>query len=140
MTLLGLDIGDKWIGLAILRSGTVPVPFGTIKRGKGKAEEEIGALIRSERVEKVIIGLPLDEKGGETLQSKKIQSFCRRLQRRIDNVSFIFIDEYGSSDEAKKRLGKVKSTEAQKKQRGIEDSVSASIILEWYLNVNSGSE
>jgi putative holliday junction resolvase len=128
--LLALDVGDSRVGLAFSdESRTIATPHGVLARGK--AEEEILKLVEKEGLKEIVVGLPLSETGGETDQSAKIRSFCRRLERRC-KIEIIFVDEYLSTVEAWAEISR-KGKRNSKKQAKI-DAVSAALILQTYLD------
>ncbi len=63
--LLGIDPGQKTIGLALSDVGlSIATPYGTLKRGKLKANAvEIAAIARKEGAGALIVGLPLSMDG-----------------------------------------------------------------------------
>lgn len=134
--ILGLDIGDKYIGVALADSeGRLPHPIGAFKRAQGVAEKDILKLIKIHKIGVIVVGLPLGENNEPTEQSEKIINFCKRLQKRVSKeVSLTFVDEYGSSKESEEFLGAGEKSRQRLKKKGIIDAKSASIILERYLN------
>lgn len=125
------------VGVAIVRTGSrTPLPLHSLERKSGKAEKEILALLEKERPEVVIAGLPLDEEGAETSECAAIRAFCRRIERRA-GINIQFVDEYGSTFEARQKLGHLKAGKA--KGKGALDAVSASIILQRYLDEQARS-
>ena len=137
LTLLGLDVGDKRVGVAICRAGVV-TPIGAFNRAKGQAETQILKMIKEHGVETLVVGLPLDESGQETQQSEKIRGFCRRIEKRSE-ASIHYIDEYGSSAEAKQRLAEGGRKQQLARRSGMIDAVSASIILQSFLDTRFSS-
>jgi len=131
MTLiLGLDVGDKRVGIAIGESESkLATPYGAVDRAKGKAEIEILALCKERNISKIVAGLPLDYEGRLTEQALKIQSFCRRLSRRAP-LEIVFVDETLTTESAKQRLEMSVKKTRELRQKGVLDAVSASIILE----------
>lgn len=126
--LLALDVGDKRVGSA-LSQGFQGNPHLTWQRGGGEAEREIGKLVKQHSIQRIIVGLPLNEEGALTAQCKKIFSFCRRLKRRV-GIPIEFVDEYLSSKEAEEAIF---GPGFRKKKKGMTDSASAAIILNAYL-------
>src|ERR1700744_1194500 len=73
--LLGLDLGEKTIGLALSdRLLTVATPFDTLKRGKfGADAAQLDIIISAQGVGGLVVGLPLnmDGTGGPRAQSPR---------------------------------------------------------------------
>ncbi|MEE9249435.1 MAG: Holliday junction resolvase RuvX, partial [Dehalococcoidia bacterium] len=61
LRVLGLDVGDVRTGVALSDpTGSIAAPLKTIRaRGRDRAIEEIAALVEENRVERVVVGLPV---------------------------------------------------------------------------------
>ena len=134
ISLLGLDIGDSRVGVALYDpSEAGPKPFATFDRAKGSAEKKILELVESRSITTVVAGLPLSGSGERTLQCESVERFCTRLQKRA-SITIHYIDEHLSTEEAKERLGAYGQKEREAKRSGALDAMSASLILEYYLS------
>ena len=132
--LLALDVGDKRVGLAMAAEGSfVASPYLTIPRAGGRAEREIVALISQHKIEQLIVGLPLGEGGEKNEQCLKVESFCRRIQKRVQ-IEIQFVDEYVSSYEAEEKLRLAGTSGKHLKRDGLLDAASAAIILQSYID------
>jgi putative Holliday junction resolvase len=121
--ILGLDVGDKRVGVAVARRPSlIPTQLCTLPRKE--AEKEILRIVKEEGVDTIVIGVPLSESNSDTEQALSIRRFAARLFKR-SHVKIEFVDEYNSSAEAGERL---------KIAGGSIDAISAQIILERYLN------
>jgi len=136
--ILALDIGDKRVGTALSdEAGRMAFPHETFTRAGGCAEAAILRLLEERAIKLVVIGLPLDEKGNRTSQCASVESFRRRLERRAPGVEFVFFDEYCSSAEAEDRLREASSGRKNNRQKGVLDALSASIILQSYIDAGA---
>lgn len=132
--ILALDIGDKRVGTALSdEHEKFAYPHQTFNRAKGQAEEQILALLKEKNIGTLVVGIPLGEHSEKNEQCLKVESFSRRIIRRYP-VTLEFVDEYGSSLEAAERLGYSGRKQRATRQKGIIDSVSASIILQSFLD------
>lgn len=125
MNLLGIDYGEKRIGIAISRENGFALPFAIIKNDKDLFKNIIKLCI-DEGIDKIIAGIPLGLKGNNTEQTLKVKKFLAELK---ENVSFpiIEIDERMSSELVKKMvLGKMK--------REMKDASEAAVILQSFLD------
>jgi putative holliday junction resolvase len=133
---LGLDIGDKRIGVA------VSDPLGMLARpllvldnqGDEAAIQAILKIVEENQAERIIIGLPLAPDGGLGLQAVKIKDLAEKLKLKT-KVPLEYRDERGSTSEAKNILGmqgKLKKGGFEKK--GAYDAIAAAVILQGYLN------
>ena len=120
--LLGLDVGDKRVGVALgWRSPSFARPAGMFLRNQGQAEDEILKLIEIRGISEVVVGLPLSDDGSENEQCERVRNFCRRLERRT-SAKLHFIDEYGTSQESLDRLALGGRTERAVRREGRIDS------------------
>ena len=137
--LLGLDIGDIRIGVALSDElGVAAHPLCTLTRKNRKVDLiAISDLVSIHKVERVVIGLPISLDGSIGPQAEKIQKFAKRLAQVID-IPIEFQDERFTTAEAEEVLRALnKDTEEQKE---LIDEVAAVIILTDYLNQNKETE
>lgn len=128
--ILALDIGTVRVGLALGNSKTRQIKIlQTVNRAQNKAEKYVIDLIIQYNLRDIVVGIPLNEKSQKTKQSVKTEQFARRIARRT-NIKLHFVDEWGSSIEAKRRLNLAGLPEKTLRKSGIIDGKSASIILE----------
>jgi putative Holliday junction resolvase len=126
---LAVDLGTRRVGLAItdpLRMIASPLrwlPF----TGERPLAQELLRLAAVQRVERVVIGLPLAEDGAETLGCRRARSLARRLQD--SGLQAVLWDERYSSLEAEEALRLM----GVRRRGGRVDPVAAAIILEDYL-------
>ncbi len=133
-TILGLDVGDVKVGVALARAGTgIAIPLASFERKASEAESKLLKIIREENIEIVVAGLPLDEDDKEGVQCEKIRNFCRRLEKRV-SIELVFQDEYGTSDEAAAELRHIRGGRSSAKAKGALDAVAAAMILQQYLD------
>ncbi len=131
--LLGLDIGDTRIGVAISDSLEVAAhPLCTLTRKNRQVDLIVIAdLVSIHKVERIIIGLPISLDGSLGAQAEKVQKFAKRLEHAID-VPIEFQDERFTTAEAEEILRELNKN--TKDQKGILDEVAAVLILRDYLN------
>jgi len=96
--LLGLDVGDKTIGIAISDSGfSVATPVETIRRTKFATDtERLRALIAERGIGGLVIGLPVNMDGSEGPRCQSVRQFAANLLARLD-VPILFWDERWST-------------------------------------------
>ena len=132
-TLLGLDFGDKTIGIAVSdKSKTIATPIITIKRkGILKDIEKLLSILKEYDVGGIIIGLPLSLDGNENERTEKVRKFAQELKKCKD-IRIAFQDERYSSDVIYKELRK-NSISKYKIKKKI-DQMAASYILQGFLD------
>jgi putative holliday junction resolvase len=133
MRLLGLDIGDKRVGVAITdKLETIASPL-TVIANDNELKENLIKIIKDYNIGKVIIGLPYNLKGEHGFQAEKVKSLVDEVLKEIC-PEIEYIDERFTSkissgilkDEGKKA----------KKSTGNIDKISAAVILNDYLTIS----
>ena len=130
---LGLDIGDKRIGVALSDpEGVLASPFTIINRKNEMADiEAIISIISQHQVERVIAGLPRSMDGSLGKQAEKVKAFVQKLCSQT-KVPVEFRDERLSTVSAKRLMQVANAKKSRKKAR--DDAVAAAIILQGYLD------
>ena len=136
MRLIGLDVGEKRIGVAKADSSVrIAVPVGAVMVD-GKEIDTLVRYIGINNADVVIVGMPRNLKGEKTKQSEYIKNFVKILNKTLvakkpnnKTVKIFFQDESLTSVEAKNRL-KAKNPD---KKSGTIDSEAAAIILQDFL-------
>ena len=131
MRSLGLDIGDKKIGVALSDPlGIVASPL-TIINGSDTvtAISAILDVVSQNQVGQIIVGLPCSMDGSIGQQAEKVKGFVAELCEQTQ-VPVEFSDERLSTVAAKRLMQGMKKT--GKKNR--DDDVAAAIILQGYLD------
>jgi putative holliday junction resolvase len=122
-----IDIGLKRIGVALCLQKSIVTPQEAIlRKNRNQAAREVDAFLKSWEIEVLVVGLP---KGGSSQEEME-----RRIKHFISLLNFdketIYVDEYGSSLEAKQMMQGV----TRQRRDGKIDSLAAKIILERYLS------
>jgi putative Holliday junction resolvase len=130
--LIGIDFGEKRIGLAICdRSRRLATPYGIYERRSEKLDAEyFRSLVAQEGIVGFVVGLPIHADGQESRQSSQARQFGEWLER-ITGCPVCFIDERYTSQQADSLMRQLRLTLAQKKKR--RDMIAAQIILSTYL-------
>ena len=132
---IGLDVGDRTIGVAVSdEEGRIAFPGDTIRRQAEGHRKDVAALVRLVRsagAERVVVGLPLSLDGTLGPQAEKVQAFAEVLRRSID-VPVEYQDERLSTNEAERVLVAAGRRREQRKQTV--DSMAASLLLQTYLD------
>ena len=131
--LLGIDHGQKRIGLAISDPGKViSKPLQTLKFSNiERFIIDLTKIIDEQNIEKIIIGKPLGMSGNETDQTQKVKKFIKALRKSI-KVPCEMVDERLSSISAKKSLITIGVKTGHNKSRV--DETAAAIFLQHYLD------
>ena len=133
MRSLGLDIGDKRIGVAMSDpEGILASPLVVIVRDDdAKAINEILELISKYEVQQLVIGLPYSLDGGIGFQASKIMTFIERLSMCTE-TNIEVCDERLSTVAAEHLLIEAGVKSRKRKER--RDVAAAAFILQGYLD------
>lgn len=136
MRVLGLDIGEKRIGVAVADTTTgLAMPLRVMN-----AQEVIDnaqpwrTLVQDNEPDLLVCGLPKTMRGATGRQAARIRELAERIAQTC-GVPLEFADERLSSAEAKRVLRAQGLSERE--MRGKIDSVAASLFLETWLAANS---
>ena len=133
--ILGLDIGDKRIGIAVSDLlGMMAQPLYTLTRKSTKdAINEIAEIIQKEDIKQVVVGLPKNMDSTEGIQAKRTRDFSQLLLEKTNsNIEIIYCDERLTSKMAKQSLSHMKLAKA--KEEKLIDTAAAVHILQGYLD------
>jgi len=133
MRYLGIDHGQKRTGLAISDASEMLVsPHAVIEtRSETELLRRITDVISSEKIEAVVIGLPLNMDDTEGPRAKQVKQFASELISQTD-CPVIFHDERLSSFEADHLALDLELTRKKKKKRL--DAIAAAAILRSFLD------
>lgn len=142
MRTLGLDVGDKRIGVAMTDPlGWTVQPIETIERTRLEQDlEAIASYIQDYTVKRVVIGLPLRGVEGEVgIQAKKVQRFREQLRAycvgRGLTAEFVEWDESMTTHDAEEFLRRSGVRRSRRKQAI--DQMAAVMILQSFLAAES---
>jgi putative holliday junction resolvase len=134
MRQLGLDVGDKRIGIALSdETETLASGLPTYQRvGPRKDLQAIAQLVKDHGVEQVVVGFPRNLNGNVGPQAEKVLGFIDSLKKHV-KVPVIPWDERLTSVVAEEAL--IEAGVSRKDRRGGRvDKVAAIIILQNYLD------
>jgi putative Holliday junction resolvase len=140
MAMLGLDLGERRIGVAIVEGPDGhPRPLATLRRGRTIEEDAdaIERLVLAHGVNEIVVGLPLDVSGDEGPQARLTRDWAEAAAERL-RLPVRLRDERLTSHLAEERLGPMKRgrsggppTAAQRRAyRERVDREAAAIILQ----------
>jgi len=129
MRIMGLDIGEKRIGVAVSDELEITsIPLEVYENDKNIISK-IKDLITKYHIENIAVGLPYTLKGEIGNQAKKVISFVNNLKKDIE-IDVDYMDERYTTKIPLKLLGK--SNKGRKAGKKV-DKFSAAIILSDYL-------
>ncbi len=133
MTILGMDVGDKTIGIAVSDElGYTAQGLKTIKRtGINKDIGELKSIISEYLVNQIVVGLPKNLDGSLGSQAQKVLAFIDKLKPAL-GLPVNTWDERFSSQAAQRSLKEAGLH--WRKSKALEDQVAAALILQGYLD------
>ncbi len=133
MRILSIDYGKKRTGLAVTD------PLQIIAGGLGTVEtsvlfEYIEAYIQREQVERIVIGKPMQPNGQPSENMVRVENFFNRWRKAHPEIPIEYYDERFTSVLAHRAMidGGVKK-KTRRENKGLVDEISATIILQDYL-------
>lgn len=139
MRKIGLDVGDKIIGIAvsdplcITAQGVTTLERIGIRKDAGKVMD----MIREYDCDGVVIGLPLSMSGEESSQTGKVREFKTMLENKMrstgmKNVEICWQDERLTTVQAERVM--IEADVSRKKRKEVIDKQAATIILQAFLD------
>ena len=133
MRIMGLDVGDKKIGVAI-SDAMLETAQGrtTVQRTSMEADiQRLRKIAEENEVHQIVVGQPLHMDGRPSPQSEKIARFARQFQEAT-GIPVVFSDERLTSFAAEQHLEEMGFN--WRKRREHVDRVAAMLILQEYLD------
>lgn len=119
MNLLGIDWGERKIGLAISENDWID-PWGIVETKK--ALTKIVQLCQERKIAKIILGRP------EGRIVKMVESFAKELEEKL-HVPVVWMDETLTTQDAAARMREVGKSQQTRRS---EDAFAAAVLLERY--------
>lgn len=128
MRILGIDYGEKRVGLAVSDElSMLAREFKIVS--PAVFFNELESLLQELEIEKIVLGWPLNMSGSKTRKTLEVEEFAARIEKET-NLPVILIDERLSSQMASKLPGGHKDI----------DSLAAQIILQNYLDQHKSNK
>lgn len=133
--LLAIDYGTKRVGLAvtdplqIIATGLDNIPTKDIY-------EFLKKYCELESVEAIIIGQPLQMSGEASESAQHVVGFSRKLKKLLPDIPQHWVDERFTSKMAEKTILESGLKKSDRKDKSRVDVVAATIILQYYMEMN----
>ena len=107
--ILGLDLGEKRIGIAIADSDGIAMPLTTLRRASTLEQDAaaIARLLADQGATEIVVGLPLEAAGQEGAQARITRDWVDGVRAHLD-ASVRYRDERLTSHLAEQRVGPMK--------------------------------
>jgi putative Holliday junction resolvase len=140
MRALGLDVGQKTIGLAITdEAGIAAHPVGVIARaGTDRDVSAIQTLVAERDITDIVVGMPFDLSGRVGHRARRVQELAAVLRARLPaTVKFHEQDERFTTVEAERVL--IEADLSREKRRAVIDQQAAALILQTWLDATKAA-
>jgi putative Holliday junction resolvase len=140
MRILGIDFGERRIGLALSDpTGTLASPLPTVRRRAGKRPplSTLMGIIEEHRVEILVFGLPLTPSGEDSEWTKEVREVGAALSNRT-GLPVHFIDERFTSVRAEKAIRSLGLPKSKREEKDRVDAAAAVLILQSWLDRRAG--
>ena len=133
MRVLGLDVGDNTIGIAVSDALLMTAQGRpTLRRSGWKADlEHLRQIVEESEVDRIVVGQPLHMNGQESRQSQKTSRFASKLSKAL-GLPVIYWDERLTSFAAEQHLEEMGLKWRDRKKHV--DKIAAMFILQNYLD------
>ena len=139
MRKIGLDVGDKTVGIAVSDPlGFTAQGIMTLERvGIRKDTTKILEMVKEYQCDTIVIGLPKKLDGTDSIQTEKVYEFKNMLENKmrstgIKDVSIVWQDERLATVMAERVL--IEADVSRAKRKKVIDKQAAVIILQSYLD------
>ncbi len=139
MRKIGLDVGDKTVGIAVSDPlGFTAQGIMTLERvGIRKDTTKILERVKEYQCDTIVIGLPKKLDGTDSIQTEKVYEFKNMLENKmrstgIKDVSIVWQDERLTTVMAERVL--IEADVSRAKRKKVIDKQAAVIILQSYLD------
>jgi len=135
---IGLDVGDKTIGIAV-SDGLMLTAQGIMTLQRVGIRKDAGKIIdmaKEYSCTGIVVGLPLMLSGNDSIQTEKVREFAKMLENKIrstgESIDVILHDERFSTKMAEDIL--ISADVSRKKRKEVIDKQAAVIILQSYMD------
>lgn len=130
---LSIDFGLKRTGLAISDDAKF-FAFGLDTVDSAQLMDRIQQLMNSDGVDELVLGLPKQLNNTDAHVTQNVYLLEEALKSQFPQVKISLLDERFTSKMASAAMHTAGATKKQKREKGLIDKVSATIILQSYLD------
>ncbi len=135
---LGIDYGSKRVGIAVSDENKKYSFSRDFILNDGKFFGNLLKIIIEEKIEKIVLGYPLNFKSEKTIQTEAVEKFRSDLETRLkkNNIEaeVVYFDERLTSKIAQESLINSGLSKKKRQEKGRVDSISAQIILQDFID------
>ena len=133
MRIMAFDYGTKRIGIAV----TDPLQIIATALTTVHPEDIWNYLkdyLKQEPVETFVVGKPLQMDGTDSESAQHVVGFVRKLKKEFPTINVVEVDERFTSKMASSAIAQSGLKKNKKQNKGLIDTVSATLILQTYMD------
>ena len=133
---MGIDYGSARVGISITDPlKIIASDFEVIKNVDIESTiNRIDEIYKLKKVEKIVVGLPLNMDGTKGFQAQEVEAFVEEMSKVID-LQVVYMDERLSTKRAEEVMREMKMSHEDIKDKS--DAKAASVILQDYIDYNN---
>ena len=133
---IGIDFGLKRCGIAISDvNKIIATPLDTVN--STQLIEYLEQLFCSKNIETIVLGFPKKLNGQDAHITTNVLELKQVLNEKFVHIKTVLIDERFTSKMAMRTIQKAGLKKKQRQDKALVDKISASIILQDFLNIES---
>ncbi len=136
MRLMAFDYGTKRIGVAVTDPMQIIATALTTVHPL-EIWKFLTDYMQQEQVETFVVGKPLQMDGSDSESAMHVVGFVRKLKKEYPHIPVVEIDERFTSKMASAVIAQSGMKKNKKQEKGIIDTISATIILQTYMETKS---
>ncbi|MCQ2065613.1 MAG: Holliday junction resolvase RuvX [Bacteroidaceae bacterium] len=130
--ILAIDYGTKRTGIAVTDILRI-VPGGLATVATHQLPEFLASYFAREQVDIIVVGYPTNMNGEDSASMKQIRPFVEKLRKQYPDKQVVSFDERFTSVIAQRAIIEAGIHKMARRNKALVDEVSATIILESYM-------
>ena len=131
--ILAIDFGTKRTGIAVTDPLRI-IPGGLTTVATHELMAFLAGYFAKEQVDLIVVGHPTNMNGEESASMQQIRPFVDKLRKQYPDKEVVMFDERFTSVLAQKAILEAGIKKMARRNKALVDDVSATIILESYMN------
>lgn len=131
--ILAIDYGTKRTGIAVTDPLRI-IPGGLTTVATHQLMTFLAGYFAKEPVDLIVVGLPTNMNGKESASMRQIRPFVEKFKKQYPDKEVVMFDERFTSVLAQKAILDAGIRKMARRNKALVDEVSATIILESYMN------
>jgi putative Holliday junction resolvase len=130
--ILAIDYGAKRTGIAVTDPEQI-IATALTTLETAKLMDFLKDYLAAEPVEEIIIGMPVNNEGGDTHATPLVRGIVRKIRKAFPHVPLREVDERMTSVLARQAMLEMGMKKKDRRVKGNVDQIAAAILLQEYL-------